>query len=374
MIDDEDKPSHREESSQEDDFFSDVPSNVPPPRIPYDTVFNNDDLEEFLDRITVPAPTIPSESLATMEIIEENEEQAVTEDLNIDFDDDDEEIIQHAAMEAHQQKKEDVPVATSIESPSARHHVPRKEYNRNELEKLIVQHVHDTTFRPEEGDTIPLRHAIIKDDLRGVGLELFQFHDCHFKNTKLDRRGIEVLSDHILNKEVMIEEINLSSANLSSRIAHKPDLGLNVMLRFSLQNLPLQKTDFHHCNLQNASLKGSDLRGANFTDALLESANFRDTDLTGAIFSYASLYHTNFAGANLKGADFRNSEGLRASQIADALNVEDALFTNLDILKEVDEIRAGKETFTFKGIIFMLKNFLFEERSSEESSTTHKTV
>lgn len=263
---------------------------------------------------------------------------------------------------------EDLPsLSMTLETPKAQHKVARKNYARDDLEKLIVHHLHDPSFQPEEGDSIPIHHGNISGDLRGVGVELFHFHDCRFVGTKLDRHAIEMLTDAIEEGEIIIEGIDLSSANLASKVTFKPELGLTVMLRFSLQHLPLQKTDFHNASLHNATLAHSNLENANFTDAFLESTNLSHTNLTNATFTYASLHNAIFTGADLSGADFRNCEQLHPMQLVNAKNIEQAIFTNPDIVKEALEIREGQESLTFKSFIAMTKNFLFEEKSSEEA-------
>ncbi|HMV41321.1 MAG TPA: pentapeptide repeat-containing protein [Leptospiraceae bacterium] len=92
--------------------------------------------------------------------------------------------------------------------------------------------------------------------------------------------------------ELLKENGNLSSVNLSSIILEKE----------KLDGVDFSKSDLHNAYLQNGSFIGANFAGANLRGAFLNNCNLQNADFTGADLRWAKL-----AGANIEGAIFTDA-------------------------------------------------------------------
>ncbi|MBN8828142.1 MAG: pentapeptide repeat-containing protein [Sphingobacteriia bacterium] len=157
---------------------------------------------------------------------------------------------------------------------------------------------------------------IVDQDLREVNFSNCILKNCNFKRSKFDNNSIKEIINRASSDHLLIEGIDLSSTDLSSKTIYERALGDKVNIPYYFKGLMLDKSSFEN----------SDLTNANFDETSLKYVNFSYANLTGATFIKSDIFQANFTDAIF----FPN-------QLALSTNFNQAIFSEPKIIDEILE-------------------------------------
>ncbi|MFJ8763015.1 pentapeptide repeat-containing protein [Streptomyces cyaneofuscatus] len=159
----------------------------------------------------------------------------------------------------------------------------------------------------------------------------------------VDFMGLGDASEQTILPSVPSDDIQAALAVLGNASIRHP--GNTMIPGLALENLHLagavlpqahfRGSRIHECDLSAATLEKANFFGAWLTGTNLTLAQLTGADMTNAILeqvnlSHCILQHANLSGASLKGsrldhADFRNTVGLTAAQVCEAIPTRTAI-------------------------------------------------
>lgn len=205
-----------------------------------------------------------------------------------------------------------------------------------------------------EGKLNLQRSSFEGQDLRGVDLSAFDLSYSNFNNTKVDRKGFEYLindprlslkglnlegldfSDMDLYgynikgivfvnvkmnrstlltllpaakaKEISLNGVNLSKADLSGREIDDQVIGVSGFNFFDLMDLDFDQANFEGANLSGVVMNNSSFKRANFNGANIIGSYAINADFSEATFKKAKLCHSDFSSSTFNSSDLTGAE------------------------------------------------------------------